>query len=360
VASHEFGSIFKITTWGESHGPAIGVVIDGCPAGLALGPEDLIPDLERRAPGKSPFTSPRKENDVPEILSGIYQGITTGAPISIVIWNQDSRPQAYEPLAHLLRPGHADFTYLEKYGVYDHRGGGRASARETACRVAAGAVAKKLLTYWNVTCRAYLIQIGEIKCNIREHDVQKAHKNPLCCPDEEASQKMMLHLEEIKRAGDSVGGVVEFRVEGLPTGIGDPVYQKLDARLADAMLSIPASKGFEIGHGFEAATLQGSYHNDPYDMTEEGRIAPVSNHAGGILGGISTGQPILGRVAFKPTSSIRFSQKSVTREGQPAVLELPKEARHDPCVAVRAVVVVEAMAALVLVDAILMNRVCRL
>lgn len=331
MGSHSFGSIFRITTWGESHGPAIGVVVDGCPAGLDLSAADLIPDLKRRAPGQSPRTSPRKEEDHPEILSGVFEGKTTGAPISILIRNQDHNSDAYKELADVMRPGHAGFTYLAKYGIFDYRGGGRASARETACRVAAGGIAKKLLLGWGVRCTAHLEE------------------------DELFAQRLQQAMDE----GDSIGGVVSLRIDGLPAGVGDPVYEKLEAMLASAMLSIPASKGFEIGEGFRAATMRGSEHNDAFTVVEK-EIQPSTNHAGGTLGGISTGLPIVCRVAFKPTSSIKKAQTTVTRAGAAVALKLQPSARHDPCVAIRATPVVEAMAALVLVDAILKNRIAKL
>jgi len=333
MGSHAFGTLFRITTWGESHGPAIGVVIDGCPAGLELFPSDLSGDLKRRAPGHLPYTSPRKEEDLPEILSGVFRGVTTGAPISILIWNRDADPKAYEALEHVLRPGHAGFTYLAKYGIYDHRGGGRASGRETACRVAAGAVAKKLLAAWGVRCEASLVQVG----------------------DEQDPARYEAVLKAAQEEGDSVGGVVAFRADGVPVGLGDPIYEKLEAKLGAAMLSIPATKGFEMGEGFQAASMRGSTHNDPF-ICVEGAIAPASNHAGGTLAGISTGLPIVGRVAFKPTSSIRKKQETVTTKGEKVALQLSERARHDPCIAIRAVPVVEAMLALVLADSVLLGR----
>lgn len=358
MGSHSFGSLFRITTWGESHGPAIGVVIDGCPAGLPLAATDLIPDLQRRRPGQSAVTSPRQEEDIPEILSGVFEGITTGAPISILIRNQNHDSKVYDALKNVLRPGHANFTYLAKYGIFDYRGGGRASARETACRVAAGAVAKKLLHHWNISCHAYLLQIGSLKAeNLSE--IHRTYESPVYCPDLNMSQQMVQMLSKVKEEGDSLGGIVEFRAEGLPIGLGDPVYEKLEANLADAMLSLPATKGFEIGEGFEAAQMRGSEHNDPF--CTEGSIAqPSSNHAGGTLGGISTGLPLIGRVAFKPPASIRKPQKTVTLQGEETTLTLSQDARHDPCVAIRAVPVVEAMVALVLVDAVLLNRTVKL
>lgn len=357
MGSNSFGNIFRITTWGESHGPAIGVVIDGCPAGLELSEQDLLPDLQRRAPGVNPHTSPRKEPDQPQILSGVFEGKTTGAPISILIPNQDANSQAYTSLKDLLRPGHANFTYLAKYGIFDHRGGGRASARETACRVAAGAVAKKLLNHFNITVQAYIQQIGSVEA--AQVDLMTVQSSPVYCPDPEASRLMVAQLERVKAEGDSLGGVVEFIAQGVPVGLGDPVYEKLEANLAKAMLSLPATKGFEIGEGFKASAMQGSAHNDLYEKFE-GKIQTKTNFAGGTLGGISTGMPVIGRVAFKPPSSIGKSQPTLTTEGESATLELPSGSRHDPCVAIRAVPVVEAMVALVLADTLLMDRCAKL
>jgi len=333
MGSHAFGTLFRITTWGESHGPAIGVVIDGCPAGLELSTLDLVPDLQRRAPGGSPHTSPRKEPDQPEILSGVFRGVTTGAPISILIWNRDGDSAAYDGLEHVLRPGHAGFTYLAKYGIYDYRGGGRASGRETACRVAAGSVAKKLLGRWGIQCAAHLVQVGEEEDPNRFNEV----------------------IEKAMQEGDSVGGAVGFRADGVPAGVGDPIYEKLEAKLGSAMLSIPATKGFEIGEGFRSAAMRGSMHNDPFKC-KDGVISPTSNYAGGTLAGIATGLPIVGRVAFKPTSSIRKVQETVTTNGERIALKLSERARHDPCIAMRGVVVVEAMLALVLADSVLLGR----
>jgi chorismate synthase len=357
MGSNSFGTIFKITTWGESHGPAIGVVVDGCPAGLELSEKDLLPDLQRRAPGSNPHTSTRKEPDTPQILSGVFEGKTTGAPISILIPNKDAKSGAYDALEKLLRPGHANYTYLAKYGIFDYRGGGRASGRETACRVAAGCVAKKFLSQMEISIQAYIKQIGSIEAI--ELNLDSAPTNIVYCPDEKASEQMVLELERVRLEGDSIGGVVEFVATGLPTGLGDPVYEKLEANLAKAMLSLPASKGFEIGSGFEGAAMHGSSHNDLYE-NQSGAIRTKTNSAGGIIGGISTGMPLLGRVAFKPASSIDKIQSTVTTEGHPAILELPPSSRHDPCVAIRAVPVVEAMVALVLVDAVLLNRCARI
>ena len=338
MSSNSFGKIFRITTWGESHGKGIGVVIDGCPAGLAITEEEINEALQKRAPGNSPYTSPRKEKDQAEIYSGVFEGETTGAPISIIIHNHDAKPSAYEPIKDVLRPGHANFTYLQKYGVFDYQGGGRASARETACRVAAGAVAKKLLAHYGISITTCLTSVGHV----------------------EDPELIKQKLDEAIQLGDSLGGVVSFQVTGLHVGLGDPVYEKLEANLAKAMLSLPATKGFEIGEGFQATKMHGSEHNDQFIQDENNTIVTESNHAGGTLGGISTGMPLIGRVAFKPTSSIKKTQPSLNIHGEKVNFSLPENSRHDPCVAIRAVPVVEAMCALVLVDAILMNRCARL
>jgi chorismate synthase len=294
-------------------------------------------------------------------LSGLFEGRTTGAPISILIWNRDAESSHYEPIKNLLRPGHANFTYLEKYGIFDHRGGGRASARETACRVAAGAVAKKLLAHHQIQLVAYVKSIGDIVAEEVAFEEIEALKirvaqSPLFCPDERASQEMMKKLEELRQEGDSLGGTIELVTSPLPVGLGDPLFEKLEANLARAMLSLPASKGFEIGSGFRAAAMRGSEHNDLFTLSNEGKIVTQTNHAGGTLGGISTGMPLMIRVAFKPTSSIRKSQQTLNLEGEAAEFNLPEGSRHDPCVALRAAPVVEAMGGLVLVDALLMHR----
>jgi chorismate synthase len=349
MASNSFGKVFRITTWGETHGPAIGVVIDGCPAGIALVEEDLQQELNRRKPGTSPYTSPRKEKDKVSILSGVFEGKTTGAPIALLIPNEDADPSKYEPMKDLFRPGHANFTYLAKYGIFDHRGGGRSSARETVSRVAAGAIAKKLLKLEGIEVFGYIKQIGSIKAETI--DLEFARENPLFCPDEKALGKMMELIESIKAEGDSIGSIVELTSTPLPVGLGDPTYEKLEANLANAMLSIHASKGIEFGDGFGCATMKGSEHNDAFPLT--------TNHAGGTLGGISSGQPLLLRVAFKPPSSIAKPQTTLTTQGTPTIFALPAGSRHDPCLGIRAVPVVEAMAALVLADALLMNSIAR-
>ncbi len=354
MASNRFGNIFQITTWGEAHGKAMGVVIDGCPAGLCISESDLYKELERRAPGIRPGTSPRREPDRPEILSGWFEGKTTGAPLSILIRNQDVNSSSYESLVGLCRPGHAQMTYLAKYGIFDPFGGGRASARETVCRVAAGAVAKQILACHQISLFAYLCQIGPYRLSEEIRPTkEEVHASPLFFPDSVLSAQIIDALP----TDDSWGGVVQLEAN-IPIGLGDPIYERLDAQLAKAMLSIPASKGIEFGEGFHAASMQGSAHNDLW-IAKEGIIQPQTNHAGGLLGGISNGMPLQCRVAFKPTSSIRTPLPTVDLAGNEATLEWPATARHDPCVAIRAVPVVEAMAALVLVDALLMHRLCR-
>lgn len=363
MASNSFGNIFKITTWGESHGRAIGVVIDGCPAGLPISEEEINDALALRAPGKSAYTSPRAEPDNAEILSGVYDGKTTGAPISIIIPNKDADSSKYAPIKDLLRPGHANFTYLEKYGIFDHRGGGRASARETACRVAAGAIATKFIEQKGIKIAAYIKQVGTIVCQCEEADIDtissRTRSSPLFCPDAAATVAMATLIETAINEGDSLGATIEFVIEGAPAGLGDPVYEKLEANLAHAMMSLPATKGFEIGAGFHAVTMQGSQHNDLFTV-DEGTVRTQSNNAGGTLGGISTGMPIIGRVAFKPASSIMKPQQTLTTSKEEATLQLPTGSRHDPCVAIRAVPIVEAMAALVIADALLLDRCARL
>ncbi len=357
MGSNRFGTLFQVTTFGESHGSAIGAVIDGCPAGLVVTQADIESELARRQPGLTAYTSARKEPDSVEILSGVLDGVTTGAPIALLIRNRDVDSSAYEPIKHLYRPGHANFTYLEKYGVFDHRGGGRASARETAARVAAGAVAKKLLAHAQIECVAFLAELGGIAVNAV--DLSQLRENALFCPDASVVGRWQAAIEQAKDEGDSVGGIVGCTAR-VPAGLGDPVYNKLEAMLSYAMLSIPASKGFEIGAGFQAARMRGSEHNDSFGVDETGKPRPLTNHAGGTLGGISTGEPLEFRVAFKPTSSIRKAQATVDVEGRAASFALKSTARHDPCVAIRAVPVVEAMCALVLADAWLMQRLARM
>lgn len=364
MGSNSFGTIFKMTTWGESHGKAIGVVIDGCPAGLELEVDEINAALAFRVPGRNPYTSPRAETDKAEILSGIFEGKTTGTPICIMIPNKDVDSSKYEPIKDLLRPGHANYTYLEKYGIFDYRGGGRSSARETASRVAAGAIAKKLLAHYGVKVCAYIKQIGSIEATIEKNSFENiyssTYQSPLFCPDELATAQMTALIEKTKTAGDSLGGIVEFIALSVPTGLGDPIYGKLEAKLAHAMMSLPATKGFEIGSGFQSVLMPGSEHNDRFVNAGENEVQTQTNHAGGTLGGISTGMPIIGRVAFKPTSSIMKQQTTLKTTGEQAPFNLPCGSRHDPCVAIRAVPIVEAMAALVIVDALLLNRCSKL
>lgn len=364
MASNSFGQIFRITTFGESHGPGVGVVIDGCPAGLPLTEQDINDQLALRRPGRNTYTSLRKEEDSAEILSGIFEGKTTGAPLAIFIRNKDADSTQYEAIKDVYRPGHANFTYLEKYEVFDYRGGGRASARETVARVAAGAVAKKLLAAFNIVCTAFVSEIGGIAIqDLDLADLQalrdRTYASPIFCPDEKKAALIMEKIDQAKNENDSLGGIIACAAH-VPSGLGDPVYNKLEAMLAFAMLSLPATKGFEIGSGFHAARMKGSEHNDAFDVDGSGHVYTATNYSGGILGGISTGSPIFFKVAFKPTSSIKQPQETVTLKGEKVIFQVPETGRHDPCVAIRAVPVVEAMAALVLVDALLMNRVCRL
>lgn len=361
MASNDFGNLLRITTWGESHGKGYGVVIDGCPAGLSLSEEEINLELSLRQPGRNAYVSPRAELDQAILFSGVFEGKTTGAPIALIIYNKDVDSSKYEPIKDLLRPGHANFTYLQKYGIFDYRGGGRSSARETVCRVAAGAVAKKLLAHFGIQVIAYIKEIGGIA--MKEPDFSHpdklraaTHASPVFCPDERASLKMTEALEAVKQEGDSLGGIIEAAGLFLPVGLGDPVYEKLEANLAKAMLSLPATKGVEFGSGFQAARMKGSEHNDAFTVNEEQKIVTETNFAGGTLGGISTGMPLIFRVAFKPTSSIQKPQTTVNTKGEKRPFQIPEGSRHDPCVTIRAVPIVEAMTALVLADALLMQR----
>ena len=354
MASNSFGENFRITTFGESHGKAIGVVIDGCPSGLLLTEEEINQKLALRKPGSNEYVSARKEEDKAEILSGVFEGKTTGAPICILIPNKDANKESYESIKNLYRPGHANFTYLKKYGVYDYLGGGRASARETACRVAAGVVAQKIVEQSGIQIIAYVKSIGNIDSSfIPEGELEKIKKNiyqnPIYCFDENKTIEMQNLIKTVKEEGDSIGGEVGFYIANVPVGFGEPIYQKLESQLAAAMMSIPGSKGFEIGEGFNASKLKGSENNDL--MIKEGdRISFKTNHAGGVLAGISNGMPIYGKVAFKPTPSIQKPQQTLTLEGEETILQYPENSRHDPCIAIRAVPVVDAMCAIVLAD----------
>ena len=353
--SSTFGRLFTITTWGESHGPALGVVIEGCPAGLELDEADIQRDLDRRRVGQSIVTSTRDEKDRVDILSGVFEGVTTGAPISLMTVNGDQRSKNYDNLRDVFRPGHADFTYWAKYGHRDHRGGGRSSSRETWGRVAAGAIAKKLLREFGVDVFAFASEIGGIVMETFDRD--QIEQNLVRCPDPIAAEKMVDAITRVRKERDSIGGVVEVRATGVPLGLGDPTFDKLDALIGMAMLSIPATKGVEIGCGFDLARQRGSQSNDAFTV-EDGRVRTRSNNAGGTLGGISTGEDIVVRVALKPTSSIAQEQDTVDVDLQPRKLVV--EGRHDPCVVPRAVPVVEAMLALTLADLLLVNRAARL
>lgn len=363
MASNFFGQLFRITTFGESHGPAIGVVIDGCPANIPISAQEINDELKHRQPGKNPYTSPRSEPDLAEILSGIFEGKTTGAPIAILIRNQDADSSQYTAIKDLYRPGHANFTYLEKYGIFDFRGGGRSSARETAARVAAGAVAKKFLSEFNIQCTSFVTELGGIRAELQPpFDCislrEKTYASPIFCPDPIQAEKMMKKIEQTKEEKDSLGAILAC-IAKVPVGLGDPVYCKMEAMLASAMLSIPATKGFEIGSGFAAAKMKGSEHNDPFELDPNGQVHPKTNFAGGTLGGISTGAELFFRVAFKPTASIKKPQQTVSIKKEKATFQLPETARHDPCVAIRAVPIIEAMTALVLADALLMQRIAK-
>jgi len=350
MSSH-LGQLFRIATWGESHGPAVGVVIDGCPPLIPLTEADIQQDLDRRRPGQSEITTPRKEDDRCQIMSGVFDGQTTGAPISIMVLNHDARPEAYTEMATAYRPSHADYTYDAKYGIRDHRGGGRASARETIGRVAAAAVAKKVLASLapRLEIIAYVKSIRHLWAEIDPAAVTLAavESSIVRCPDPAMAAQMIELIKQVRGEGDSVGGVIECVARNVPPGWGEPVFDRLEADLAKAMLSLPATKGFEIGSGFAGTLLNGSQHNDPFEM-REGVVHTTSNRSGGVQGGISNGEPILFRVAFKPTATIAKPQQTVTRQHEPA--ELAARGRHDPCVLPRAVPMVEAMTALILCD----------
>jgi chorismate synthase len=352
LSHNSFGHLFRVTSWGESHGPAIGCVIDGCPPRIPLSEADIQPWLDRRRPGQSKFTTQRHEPDQVAILSGVFEGVTTGTPIALEIRNVDQRSKDYGAIAQNYRPGHADLTYDLKYGVRDYRGGGRSSARETACRVAAGAVARLVLGP-GVLIRGALVQMGPHAIDRAAWDFEEISKNPLFCPDAGAAALWDDYLSGIRKAGSSVGAVIEIVAEGVPAGLGAPLYAKLDADLAAALMGINAVKGVEIGDGFAAASLQGEANADEMWMQGE-TIAFGSNHAGGILGGISTGQPIVARFAVKPTSSILTPQRSVNRDRENVAVATG--GRHDPCVGIRAVPVGEAMVACVLADHLLRHR----
>lgn len=357
--SSTYGTLFNISTFGESHGSAIGVVIDGCPAGLLFDTDFIQHELDRRKPGQSRITTQRREADEFEVLSGVFDGQTQGTPIALLIRNTDQRSKDYGHIAEQFRPSHADYTYQAKYGSRDYRGGGRSSARETAARVAAGAVAKLLLGGLGVQVQAYVSQVGTLKLGkpYTELNLALAEDNAVRCPDPETAERMFQYIDEVRKRGDSVGGVVDCVVTGVPAGWGEPVFDKLHAELGKAMLSINAVKGFEYGSGFAGAAQFGSEHNDPFYTDETGTVRTRTNHSGGIQGGISNGEAIYFRTAFKPVATIMQDQDSVDVNGRPVVVS--GKGRHDPCVVPRAVPIVEAMAALVLADMYLRSRVSR-
>jgi len=355
--SSRFGTVFQIATFGESHGGGVGVVVEGCPPRLALGEQEIQRDLDRRRPGQSHLTTPRQEEDRVEILSGVFDGRTLGTPIALLVRNQDARPSAYAEMKDVFRPSHADYTTLAKYGHRNWQGGGRASARETVGRVAAGAIARKLLSeVAGIEVLGWVRRVHEVEAKVDAAAVSLAQveAHPVRCPDPEAAAEMARRIDDARRGGDSLGGVVECVARGVPPGLGEPVFHKLEADLAAALMSLPASKGFEIGSGFAGSQMTGSEHNDPFVPGPDGRPRTASNRSGGVQGGISNGEPIVVRVAFKPTATIALAQQTVDREGVATVLEA--RGRHDPCVLPRAVPMVEAMVCLVLADHWLRQR----
>ncbi|MHA7129516.1 chorismate synthase [Algoriphagus namhaensis] len=352
---NSFGKLFKITTFGESHGKALGVIVDGCPAGLVLDEEKIRLEMQRRKPGQSKITTQRKEEDEIQILSGTFEGKTTGTPIGILIPNADQKSKDYSHIADKFRPSHADFTYSEKYGIRDYRGGGRSSARETAARVAAGAIAKQLLDHYGVIIQAYVSQVGELKLqkNYAQLDLSKTEENIVRCPDPETAESMIALIDAVRKDRDTIGGTVTCVIKNTPVGLGEPVFDRLHAELGKAMLSINAVKGFEYGSGFEGVKMRGSEHNDAISR-EGGKTHTLTNHSGGIQGGISNGEDIYFNVAFKPVATIMQDQESINEAGETVVVS--GKGRHDPCVVPRAVPIVEAMAALVLADYILLAK----
>lgn len=353
MAGSSFGTIFRITTWGESHGKGLGVVVDGCPAGLPLDENDIQKFLNRRKPGQSKFTTPRKEDDAVEILSGVFEGKTTGTPISLVVYNQNQKSKDYSEIASYYRPGHADYTFDQKYGFRDYRGGGRSSGRETIGRVAAGAIAVKILNQLGITFLTYTRSIGPICIAAQNFDATQINENPLYMPDADAAENAENYLNACIAEQNSSGGVVECIIQGVPAGIGDPVFEKLNANLAKAIMSIGAVKGFEIGDGFDVAKATGKNNNDAFRIGADGKTVKMTNHAGGILGGMSDGSDIILRAAIKPTPSIAATQQTVNKNGEE--IDVSIKGRHDPIIVPRAVVVVESMAAITLVDALFTN-----
>lgn len=357
-AGSGIGTLFRVTTWGESHGKGVGVVVDGCPAGLPLGEEDIQKYLDRRKPGASRFSTPRKEEDAVEILSGVFDGKTTGTPISMVVYNQTQRSKDYNEIASYYRPGHADYTYDCKYGFRDYTGGGRSSGRETIARVAAGAIAAKLLNEMGIQVEAYTKSIGPVEIADENFSIEKRFENSLCMPDEEAAKNAADYLTKCMAEENSSGGVIECRITGVPVGLGEPCFEKLSANLGKAILSIGAVKGFEIGDGFAVSRATGLSDNDAFYYDADGKIRKKTNHAGGILGGISDGSEIIFRAAVKPTPSIHATQDTVSKSGENISINI--KGRHDPVIVPRAVVVAECMAAITVLDALLMNMSARL
>ena len=356
MSFNTFGKIFRFTTWGESHGPAIGCIVDGCPPNIPISEKDIMEDMNRRRPGKTKFTSQRKESDKVEILSGIFQGKTTGTPISMIIYNNDAKSRDYDSIKNKFRPGHADFTYLIKYGIRDCRGGGRQSARETACRVAAGAIAKKVLKNFlgkKFNIIGAVTNLGILGCDKKKWNNKEIRKNPFFCPDKKSVKLWEKYLLAIRKTGSSCGATIEIRASGIPVGLGAPIYSKLDADIASALMSINAVKGVNIGEGMNASFLSGEENSD--EMVKTGKkIKFKSNKAGGILGGISSGQDIIASFAVKPTSSILKERKTIDSKGKNTKISV--KGRHDPCVGIRAVPIGEAMLACVLLDHYLLNR----
>jgi len=359
MRSNSFGKLFSITTFGESHGTALGVVIDGCPAGLNLDIDFINQELAKRRPGQSAIVTQRKEPDVAKILSGIFEGKSTGTPIALVIENTNQKSKDYSHIADKFRPSHADFTYMKKYGIRDYRGGGRSSARETSARVAAGAIAKLILKHFGIGLAAYVSKVGEIEWNgsLTPELIDNIEKNPVRCPDLITADKMEALIRDIRKQGDTIGGLVSCEITNVPVGLGEPVFDKLHADLAKAMMSINAAKGFEYGSGFKGTTMKGSEHNDAFYM-EDDQVKTKTNFSGGIQGGISNGMPIYFNVAFKPVATIMQDQESIDESNDKVKIE--GKGRHDPCVLPRAVPIVEAMAALVIVDHLLRNRTSKL
>ena len=357
MAGNTFGHLFRVTTFGESHGGAVGCVIDGCPPNIEITAEEIQKELDRRKPGQSAITTPRKEQDIIHILSGVFEGKTTGTPILMLAHNTDTRPEDYGNLIELYRPGHADFTYEAKYGIRNWKGSGRASARETLARVASGALAKKYLKEkLGVEVLSYVESVGDIKTTVDFNEVtmDQIESNIIRCPDGEIAEKMIKLVEEVRDDGDSIGGVIRGVIKHVPAGLGEPVFDKIPSELGKAMMSINAVKGFEIGSGFEGTTMRGSQHNDEFFVDENQTIQTKTNHAGGTLGGISTGQTIHFRVAFKPVSTISKKQKTVNKQKEEIAMEA--SGRHDPCVLPRAVPIVDAMSALVIMDQYLRHK----